>query len=135
MTDRHSKEQRSRNMQAVKSKVSKIEQLLRKELWRRGYRYRKNYKRVEGIPDVVFTKYKIAIFCDSEFWHGKEWEHRKYEIQSHRDFWWTKIEANVVRDKNVNTKLEEKGWIVLRFWGEDINHNLGKCLKIGRAHV
>ena len=82
-------------MQAVKSKGSKIETLLAKELWKRGHRYRKNNKSVYGKPDLTFKKHKIAIFVDSEFWHGKEWEVRKKDHKSNKDFWHKKIERNI----------------------------------------
>ncbi len=127
--DRHTPEQRKKNMQAVKSKGSKIELTLGKALWKRGWRYRKNVKSVFGTPDFVFKKYKIAVFCDSEFWHGKDWETKKYEIKSNQDFWYKKIERNIERDKEVNQQLQKEGWIVLRFWGKDILKNTDYCVK------
>ena len=84
--DKLTKEQRRKNMQAVKSKGSKIETLLSKELWKRGHRYRKNNKSVYGKPDLTFKKHKIAIFVDSEFWHGKDWEARKKTIKAIKIF-------------------------------------------------
>ncbi len=125
--DRHTKEQRSKNMKAVKSKGSKIEILLGKALWNRGIRYRKNYTKVIGKPDFVFIKYKIAIFCDSEFFHGKNWETKKHEIKSNKDFWYKKIERNIERDIEVNKELTSNGWIVIRFWGNEIKKNTTKC--------
>lgn len=113
--DKHTKEQRRRNMQAVKSKGSKIETALAKALWARGFRYRKNNKTVFGKPDFTFKQLKIAIFVDSEFWHGKDWEIKKHEHKSNRDFWHKKIERNIERDKEVNQKLKEENWKVLRF--------------------
>jgi len=126
--DRHTPEQRKKNMQAVKNKDSKIELILRKELWARGYRYRKNYSKVEGKPDIVFVGKKVAIFCDSEFWHGKDWEKKKHEIKSNKEFWYSKIKRNIKRDIIVNQKLEEAGWKVLRFWGKEILTNTNKCI-------
>lgn len=125
--DRHTKEQRRRNMQAVKSKGSKIEVLLGKALWARGYRYRKNNKKVFGKPDFTFAKYKIAVFCDSEFFHGKDWESAKHNIKSNQEFWHKKIEGNIRRDQLVNETLKKEGWTVLRFWGKDIKKNLEDC--------
>lgn len=125
--DRHTPEQRRKNMQAVKNKDSEIEMLLRKELWSRGLRYRKNSSNVFGKPDIVFIGKKIAVFCDSEFWHGYDWEHKKEEIKSRREFWIPKIERNMQRDIEVNEKLISDGWTVLRFWGKDIKKNPGKC--------
>ncbi|NPA66981.1 MAG: very short patch repair endonuclease [Chlorobi bacterium] len=127
--DKLTPEQRRKNMQAVKSKGSKIEVTLGKALWERGYRYRKNVKNIFGKPDFVFGKYKIAIFCDSEFWHGKDWQTKKHEIKSNKDFWIKKIERNIERDKEVNEKLKNDGWTVLRFWGRDIIKNTDECIR------
>ena len=118
--DRLTKEQRHKNMKAVKNKDSKIEIQLRKALWSKGYRYRKNYTKLEGKPDIVLSKYKTVIFCDSEFWHGYNWEVRKQDIKSNRDFWIKKIEGNIQRDITVNKILKDQGWKVVRFWGKDI---------------
>lgn len=126
--DRLTKEQRRKNMQAVKNKDSQIEIMLRSALWNKGYRYRKNYAKLEGKPDIVLLKYKTAIFCDSEFWHGYNWEVRKNDIKSNRKFWINKIESNIKRDKTVNEILKEQGWKVIRFWGKDICKNLNKCI-------
>lgn len=120
--------QRRKNMQAVKSKGSKIETLLAKALWAKGYRYRRNNKSVFGIPDFTFKKYKIAIFCDSEYFHGKDWETQKHRIKTNTLFWHKKIEGNIERDKIVNETLLKNDWKVIRFWGEDIKKNLKFCL-------
>ena len=120
-------EQISYNMQQVKNKDSKIELLLRKELWGRGLRYRKNVTRIYGKPDIVFIGKKVAVFCDSEFWHGYNWEERKNDFKSHQEFWIQKIERNMQRDREVNEKLTEEGWTVLRFWGKDIKKNTAEC--------
>ncbi len=116
-------------MQAVKNKDSKIELLLRKALWEKGYRYRKNYSKIFGKPDIVFLSKKIAIFCDSEFWHGYDWNKKKQEIHSNKDFWIAKIERNIERDIEVNDFLQTNGWKVLRFWGKDIETNLFNCVQ------
>ena len=128
--DRLTPEQRHKNMQAIKNKDSEIEILLRRELWRRGLRYRKNVKNVFGHPDIAFMGKKVAIFCDSEFWHGYDWEHRKNDIKSRRDFWIPKIERNMQRDVEVTGTLEAAGWIVLRFWGKEIKADVSKCADI-----
>ena len=128
--DNHTPEQRRKNMQAVKNKNSKIEILLREELWARGLRYRKNSTKILGKPDIVFIGKKIAVFCDSEFWHGYDWEHRKDEIKSRREVWIPKIERNMQRDVEVTQGLEEQGWTVLRFWGKDIKHDVKACADI-----
>lgn len=125
--DRLSPEQRHKNMQAIKNKDSKIELLLRKELWRRNLRYRKNSKKVEGHPDIVFIGKKVAIFCDSEFWHGFDWENRKNDIKTNQEFWQKKIERNIERDRIVNEILEKDGWTVIRFWGNDIKNKTEEC--------
>ena len=124
------KEQISYNMQQVKNKDSKIEVLLRKELWSRGLRYRKNVNRIYGKPDIVFIGKKIAVFCDSEFWHGYNWEERKKDFKSHQEFWIPKIERNMERDAEVTAKLESKGWTVIRFWGNEIKKNTAQCADI-----
>ena len=125
--DRLSPEQRRKNMQAVKNKDSSIELMLRKELWSRGMRYRKNYTKIIGKPDIVFIGKKVAVFCDSEFWHGYDWEHKKEEIKSNRDFWIPKIERNIQRDIEVTQALINDGWVVLRFWGNQIKKQLSDC--------
>ena len=125
--DNHTPEQRRRNMQAVKNKDSKIEVMLRKELWNRGLRYQKNSTKVYGKPDIVFIGKKVAVFCDSEFWHGYDWVYKKNEIKSKREFWIPKIERNIQRDIEVTNKLQAEGWVVLRFWGNDIKKNLTEC--------
>lgn len=128
--DKLTPEQRHKNMQAVKNKDSQIELLLRKELWKQGLRYRKNSKAVYGHPDIVFIGKKVAVFCDSEFWHGYDWENRKNDIKSNREFWITKIERNMARDVEVNNYLREHGWTVLRFWGKEIQRNVERCAEI-----
>jgi len=120
-------EQISYNMKRVKNKDSEIELLLRGELWKRGLRYTKSDKRVTGKPDIVFFKKKVAVFCDSEFWHGYDWEIRKNDIKSNRDFWVPKIERNMERDAEVNRMLLDEGWIVIRFWGKEIKADTLCC--------
>lgn len=128
-------EQITYNMKQVKNKDSKIEILLRKELWNRGLRYRKNVKKILGKPDLAFIGKKIAIFCDSEFWHGYDWENRKKDFKSHQDFWITKIERNIARDKEVTEMLQQQGWIVLRFWGKEIQSDVSRCADIIEASL
>lgn len=132
--DRLTPEQRRKNMQHVRNKDSDIEWTLRRALWNAGFRYRKNVKDVFGHPDICFKGLKIAVFCDSEFWHGYDWENRKYDIKSNRDFWIPKIERNMARDKEVNERLEADGWIVLRFFGREIKKNIDSCVaKVAEA--
>lgn len=120
-------EQISYNMRQIKNKDSKIEVMLRKELWKRNMRYRKNVKRIYGNPDIVYIGKKLAVFVDSEFWHGYDWERRKNDFKSNKEFWIPKIERNIRRDIEVTTKLQNEGWIVLRFWGNEIKKNVVKC--------
>ena len=123
-------EQISYNMRQVKNKDSVIELVLRKKLWDRGLRYRKNVKSICGKPDIAFIGKKIAVFFDSEFWHGYNWEERKRDFKSHQEFWIPKIERNMERDREVTEKLESEGWIVLRFWGNEIKKNTAHCADI-----
>lgn len=124
------KEQRRKNMQAIKSKETKDEILLAKALWQLGYRYRKNNKTVFGKPDLTFKKYKIAIFVDSEYFHGKDWDTEKHRIKTNTEFWWTKIQSNIKRDRLVNQYLQGQGWKVLRFWSKEIRKYLANCVVI-----
>ncbi|MDR0718880.1 MAG: very short patch repair endonuclease [Treponema sp.] len=121
-------EQRHKNMSHIRSKNTSIEVLLRKALWREGIRYRKNYAALPGKPDIAITKYKIAVFCDGELWHGKNWEDKKNRIKTNRDYWIPKIERNIYRDIENEKKLEGMCWIVIRFWGDKIKNNLKDCV-------
>lgn len=122
------KEQRHKNMAANKGKGTKLELLFGKLLWNAGVRYRKNDTSVFGKPDFVIKGHKIAIFCDGEFWHGRNWEIRKNDHKSNCEFWHSKIERNIERDKEVNTELQKQGWKVFRFWETDITKEPDKCL-------
>ena len=129
MADDLTPEQRRKNMQAIRSQDTTIELRLRKALWERGIRYRKNYKKLIGKPDIAITKYKIAVFCDSDYWHGYDWENRNQRIKSNRDYWVPKIERNMARDREVTSALENDGWLVLRFWEWQIRKELGVCVE------
>ena len=126
------KEQRHKNMSHIRSKDTNIEITLRKALWDKGYRYRKNYNGLPGAPDIVLTKYKIAIFCDGEFFHGKNWEELREHLKNSNNsqYWISKIARNIDRDDEINKKLYAMGWTVLRFWGEDIKKHLGECVQV-----
>ena len=130
--DNLTKEQRQKNMQNIKSKDTKIEVQLRKALWAKGYRYRKNDKKLPGKPDIVLGKYKIVIFCDSEFFHGKDWEVLKPRLEkgTNPEYWVKKIENNRRRDDEINKELTFEGWTVIRFWGKDIKNKLDECIKV-----
>ncbi len=125
-----SPEQIHYNMSRIRCKDTGIEIALRKELWSRGLRYRKNAKNIPGKPDIVFIGKKIAVFCDSEFWHGFDWDNRKKDIKSNLDYWIPKIESNMQRDQEVNRQLSEEGWLVLRFWGKQIQKDVCHCADI-----
>ncbi len=122
----------SKNMSKIHGSDTSIEIRLRKALWHRGYRYRKNYKLLPGSPDIVLTKYKIAIFCDSEFFHGKDWEILKLRLEKGKnpDYWIKKIERNRNRDVETDKKLLFLGWTVIHFWGQDIARRTDECIKI-----
>lgn len=130
--DRLTKEQRHKNMKNIKNKDTGIEVTLRNALWNKGYRYRKNDKRLPGKPDIVLTKYKIAIFCDSEFFHGKDWEVLRSQLErgKNADFWIKKISKNQQRDEEVNKQLQYLGWTVIRFWGKDITKHTEECVQV-----
>ncbi len=136
-----SPEQRHKNMQHIKSADTKPERILRKKLWHSGYRYRKNYKSLPGKPDIALTKYKICVFVDSEFFHGKDFDggykSRKYsslreqlEHSSNSEFWLKKIQRNMERDREVNAKLHGLGWTVIRLWSQDVLKNTEGCFHI-----
>lgn len=125
------KEQRSRNMSRIKGKDTKIELVLRKALWQKGIRYRKNFKGLPGKPDIVLTKYKIAIFCDGEFFHGKDWEELRERLKkgNNGEFWIEKIEKNRKRDWENDKRLLYLGYKVLRFWGKEILKDTDECVR------
>ena len=131
MTDVLTKEQRHKNMKNIRGKDTRIEVILRKALLNKGYRYRKNYKKLPGSPDIALTKYKIAIFCDGEFFHGKDWEKLELKLKNsnNSEFWIKKISRNMERDDEINKKLNYEGWTVIRFWGEDIKKYTDECVK------
>nr|WP_100206053.1 very short patch repair endonuclease [Neisseria lactamica] len=125
--DRLTPEQRKKCMQSNKSKGTKPELTLAKAMWALGLRYRKNSGSIFGKPDFSFKKYKVAVFVDGEFWHGKDWEQRKAEIKGNREFWIAKIERNIRRDREVIGRLKAEGWTVLRFWSNDVVKNTTCC--------
>ena len=121
-------------MSAIHSKDTRPELLLRHALWRRGLRYRVSVKTLPGKPDIVFTKAKVVVFCDGDFWHGHNWALRGIpslddELAGYSEYWQNKIKNNIKRDKENTVKLEDDGWIVLHFWESDIKKNLDKCVE------
>lgn len=130
--DKLTKEQRKKCMSHIRSKDTGIEIALRKALWNKGYRYRKNYKELPGTPDIVLTKYRIVIFCDSEFWHGKDWDVLKPQLLKGKNssYWINKIERNRERDVEIDKKLLSLDWTVIRFWGEEILKKADECIQV-----
>ena len=127
-----SQEDISKNMKKIRGKDTSIEVRLRKALWQKGLRYRKNYKALPGSPDIALTKYKIAVFCDSEFFHGKDWEALKLRLEKGKnpEYWLKKIERNRNRDWETDRKLLLLGWTVIHFWGKDILKQTEECVKV-----
>lgn len=125
-------EKSSKSMSKIRNKDTSIEITLRKAIWEKGYRYKKNYKKLPGRPDIVLTNYKIAIFCDSEFFHGKDWEVLKPRLQRGKnpDYWIPKIERNMERDREKDKELNFLGWTVIHFWGQDILKDTDECISV-----
>lgn len=117
-----------KRMSKVKLKGGKAETLLAKALWYKGYRYRKNEKRLPGSPDIALFKYHIAIFVDGEFWHGKDWETRRVRLKRNREYWIEKIEENMARDLRNDRLLMQLGWTPLHFWEKEVMKNLSACV-------
>jgi DNA mismatch endonuclease (patch repair protein) len=119
---------RSELMSKIKSKNTKPEIKVRKALWALGYRYRKNVKKLPGCPDIVFTKFRLVVFIDGEFWHGHNWERKKAMLKTNRDFWIPKIERNMQRDSQNDELLSDKGWYVIRIWEMQVKNNFEDCI-------
>ncbi len=124
-----------RIMSSIKSKNTRPELILRKALWRKNLRYRINYKKLPGKPDIVFTKKKIVIFCDGDFWHGHNWALRglsslEDELNGYSEFWRQKILRNIKRDNEINKDLTSRGWTVIRIWESDIKKDVNKCVDL-----
>lgn len=126
---------RSKHMSKIRGQNTKPEVRFRKALWTRGFRYRMNYKKLIGKPDIVFKKYKTVVFVDGEFWHGHNWEEKKHKIKSNRGFWIPKIERNMQRDREVNKTLEEMGYTVFRFWCNELKKDFELCLEKVISHL
>ncbi len=124
-------EQRKRIMRKIRSKDTNCELLLRHALWHYGYRYRKNYKKLPGKPDICITKYKVAIFCDSDYFHGRDWNSKlkeKVKKGNNNQYWTLKIQENIDRDNKVDAQLRGMGWTVIHFWSSDIIKNVDMCV-------
>lgn len=124
-------EERHKIMSRIRGKDTKPEIILRKYLWSKGLRYRKNCKGLPGRPDIALTKFKVAVFCDSEFFHGKDWDKQRYKVNkgANSEYWVKKIERNIERDKQKDKELKELGWSVIHFWSKDIEKNTEGCYK------
>ena len=118
----------SKRMKALSHKKSKVESVLAKALWHKGYHYRLNYKKLPGTPDIALTKYKIAIFVDGEFWHGKDFEKTKEKLKNNKDYWIEKIEENIQRDIKNDNLLRQIDWIPIHFWSDDVKSSLAYCI-------
>lgn len=118
----------SKRMANVHLKGGKTEETLAKALWRQGFRYRRNYKKLPGSPDIAILKYKIAVFVDGEFWHGQDWDSRKRKLKSNREYWIEKIGENIARDKRNDILLRELGWYPIHFWEKEVNKDLDTCI-------
>ena len=118
----------SKRMANVHLKAGKAETILAKELWKRGLRYCKNYKKLPGSPDIAILKYRIAVFIDGEFWHRKDWNQKKNRLKSNQGYWIEKIEENIARDKRNDLLLSEMGWTPIHFWEKDVNKSLSSCV-------
>ncbi len=125
-------EKSHKNMSRIKGKDTSIEIVLRRALWAKGYRFRKNYKKLPGSPDIALTKYKIAIFCDSEFFHGKDWDVLKTKLEKGKNpgYWIRKIQRNIERDQEKDNLLRFEGWTVIHFWGKEILKDTDECIRV-----
>ncbi|NBC06153.1 MAG: DNA mismatch endonuclease Vsr [Bacteroidetes bacterium] len=121
---------RSRTMRRIRAKDTKAEVKLRRALWQKGYRFRKNVKDLPGTPDIAIKKYKLAVFVDGEFWHGYDWATKRDTIKKNRAYWLPKIERNMQRDHQYTLELQDKGWTVLRFWESRLKQEFDLCLSI-----
>lgn len=119
-----------KRMSKVRLKNGKAETILAKRLWHEGYRYRRNYKKLPGSPDIALTTYRVAVFVDGEFWHGENWEERKTKLKHNREYWIEKIEENMARDKRVDGQLQEMGWTTVHFWEKQVLKHTDECLQV-----
>ena len=117
-----------KRMSKVRLKNGKAETILAKKIWHKGYRYRRNYKKLPGSPDVSILRYRVAVFVEGEFWHGENWEERKAKLKHNREYWIEKIEENMARDKRVDAQLQELGWIPIHFWEKQVLKNTDECV-------
>ena len=119
----------SKRMSRVKIKRGRTEIVLAKRLWKEGFRYRVNDKKLPGSPDIAIQKHHIAVFVDGEFWHGYDWENRKQKLKRNRDYWIEKIEENITRDSRVDRELIIQGWTPIHFWSKEVQKDLDGCVQ------
>jgi len=129
MVGKRPKEVISYNMSRIRSEGTKLEAKLEEIMESISVKFVKHPK-IFGKPDFAYSELKIAIFADSDFWHGYDWGKKRHEIKTNKEFWIKKIERNMERDEEVNRKLEEQGWQVIRLWGHDVNWQPNKCRTI-----
>ena len=122
-------ESTSKRMSKVKLKKGDAETLLAKKLWHCGFRYRLNYKKLPGSPDIAILKYNIAVFVDGEFWHGYDWDVRKPKLNRNRGYWIEKIEENMARDVRVDKELSYLGWTPIHFWSKEVMKDTDSCVE------
>lgn len=127
--------ERSKIMSKIRGKNTKPELVFRKALYAAGYRYRIDYKKLIGKPDIALPKYRTVIFIDGEYWHGKNWKERKPKVKTNRDFWIAKIERNMQRDEEVTAALKQKGYTVFRFWETEVKKDLETSLAKVLEHL
>ena len=118
----------SKRMSNVKLKNGDAETLLAKKLWHCGFRYRLNFKKLPGSPDIAILKYRIAVFIDGEFWHGYDWSNKKPKLKRNREYWIEKIEENMARDLRNDQLLIQSGWTPIHFWEKEVMKNLPACV-------
>ncbi len=125
--DRHTKEQRHKNMQAVKNKKTKLENLVCENLWSKNVRFRRNVKDLPGKPDIAIKKYRVVIFIDSCFWHKCPIHYKAPATNT--EFWENKITGNMRRDEDVNAIYKDMGWNILRIWEHEIKTNFDASIE------
>lgn len=133
MVDKVSKETRSKMMKAIKSTETKVELIVRKLLWAKGVRYRKNVKGLLGKPDIAIKKYKLVVFIDSCFWHFCPVH--GHMPKSNLEYWTKKLNRNIERDKKITEYYSALGWKVLRFWEHEVNQDAEQVVNQIMAHL
>lgn len=130
-------EESSRTKSRIRSSGTKPEMRLRRALWNLGLRYRVNVCSLPGSPDIVFTRSRVAVFCDGDFFHGRNWDVLRANLarRANPSYWISKIQYNRGRDKDVNLSLKEEGWLVLRFWESDIDTDIGRVVEAVRETI